>query len=61
MKLIDRLLRRRKEAPHIGPQGEEYEILKAQQARAEQGEAFAENMIRKVGHRSLPFLDDPYE
>ncbi len=61
MGLLDRLLRRPKVEPHVGPQGEEYEILKMQQQQADQGAAFAENMIKKVAHRSLPFLDDPFK
>jgi hypothetical protein len=61
MVLLDRFLRRRKVKSHVGPQGEEYEILKMQQQRADQGAAFAENIIKKVGHRSVPFLDDPFK
>jgi hypothetical protein len=61
MGLLDRLLRRPKSEPHVGPQGEEYEILKMQQQRANEGEAFAENMIKNAGHRGSPFLDDPVE
>ncbi len=61
MGLLDRLLRRQKVEPHVGPQGEEYEILKMQQQLADQDAAFAENIIKKAGHRSLPFFDDPFK
>jgi hypothetical protein len=61
MKLLDRLLRRRRRDPQPGPQGEEYEALKMARRAADEREAFAENMIRKVGHESHPFLDDPFD
>jgi hypothetical protein len=28
---------------------------------ADKREAFAENVIRKEGHKSHPFLDDPFD
>lgn len=61
MKLLDRILRRKRAEPQPGPQGEEYEALKMARHAVEAREAFAENMIRKVGHESHPFLDDPFE
>lgn len=61
MRFLDRLLRRPRAEPQVGPQGEEYEILKAERERAEANDAFSENVIKKAGHRGLPFLDDPYE
>jgi hypothetical protein len=61
MRLLDRLLHRRRPEAQPGPQGEEYEALQmARRAAVERG-AFAENMIKKIGHKNLPFLDDPYE
>jgi len=35
--------------------------MKAEREHAEANAAFAENLVKKAGHRSLPFLDDPYE
>jgi hypothetical protein len=61
MRLFDRLLRRKRPEPRPGPQGEEYEAMQMARRAAEEREAFAENMIKKVGHKNLPFLDDPYE
>ncbi len=61
VKLVDRLLRRKKPESHAGPQGEEYEALKMARRAADEREALAENMIRKVGHESHPFLDDPFD
>src|SRR5581483_3874386 len=43
MRLLDRFLRRPKPKPHVGPQGEEYEVLKAERQRARANEAFSEN------------------
>ena len=60
MKLLDRLLHRKPPEPQPGPQGEEYEALQMARRHAEQREAFAQNMITKVGHKNLPFLDDAY-
>jgi hypothetical protein len=61
MKLLDRLLHRRRREPQPGPQGEEYEALKMARRAAEKREAFSENLIRKEGHKSHPFLDDPFD
>jgi hypothetical protein len=61
MKLLDWLLHRTRPEPKWGLQGEEYEALKMSRRAADDREAFAENMIRKVGHEKHPFLDDPYE
>jgi hypothetical protein len=55
-----RLLRRERIAPHAGPQGEDYEALQMEQRFDAGRERFAENVIKKVGHKNLPFLDDPY-
>ena len=58
--LLRRVLRRERVAPHVGPQGEEYEALQMErQWEADRGR-FAENVIKKFGHKNLPFLDDPY-
>jgi hypothetical protein len=46
--------------PHAGPQDEEYEALQMERRREAQRGRFAENVIKKVGHKNLPFLDDPY-
>ena len=46
--------------PHPGPQGEEYEALKMARRHAGERDAFAENLLEKVGHKNLPFLDDPF-
>jgi hypothetical protein len=61
VKLLDRLLHRKRPTPQPGPQGEEYEALKMSRRAANEREAFAENMIRKEGHKSHPFLDDPFD
>ena len=45
---------------HPGPQGEEYEALQMDRRWQEQRRRFAQNVIKKVGHKNLPFLDDPY-
>jgi hypothetical protein len=59
VKLLDRLLHRKRPESQPGPQGEEYEALKMSRRAANEREAFAENIIRKDGHKSHPFLDDP--
>ena len=46
--------------PRPGPQGEEYEILKAQQAARSAGDRFARDVLEKAGHLAYPFLRDPY-
>lgn len=61
MKLLDWLLHRVRREPQPGPQGEEYEALKMSRRAADEREAFAENIIRKEGHKSHPFLDDPFD
>ncbi len=43
-----------------GPQGEEYELLKAQQAARSAGDRFAYDLLEKAGHLAYPFLRDPY-
>jgi len=58
--LLRRLLRRDRIQPQAGPQGEEYEALQMERQWQEQRGRFAENVIKKVGHKNLPFLDDPY-
>jgi len=60
MRFLDRILRRRRPESQPGPQGEEYEAMKLARRAADERGDFAENMIRKVGHKSHPFLDDPY-
>jgi hypothetical protein len=60
VQFLNRLLHRRPPEPHVGPQGEEYEILKAERRHADERAAFAENVIKKFAHKNLPFLDDPY-
>jgi hypothetical protein len=57
---LRRALRRERVASHPGPEGEEYEALAMERRWQEQRESFAENVIKKVGHKNLPFLDDPY-
>jgi hypothetical protein len=61
MRLIRRLLHRRRQEPQPGPQGEEYEALQMARRAEAKREAYAENVIRKVGHKHLPFLDDPFD
>jgi hypothetical protein len=46
--------------PHVGPQGEEYDALQMERQWQEERGRFAENVIKKAGHKSQPFLDDPY-
>jgi hypothetical protein len=61
MRLLDRLLHRKRREAQPGPQGEEYEALKMSRRAAHDRETFAENVIRKEGHKSHPFLDDPFD
>jgi hypothetical protein len=61
MRLLDRLLPRKREEPQPGPQGEEYEALKMSRRVEHERQAFAENIIRKEGHKGHPFLDDPFD
>jgi hypothetical protein len=58
--LLRRLTRRQRLQPHPGPQGEEYEALQMERRHQAEQERFAENVIKKVGHKNLPFLDDPF-
>jgi hypothetical protein len=57
---LRRVLRRQQIEPHVGPQGEEHEAQLMEQRWQEERGRFAENVIKKAGHTSLPFLDDPY-
>jgi hypothetical protein len=58
---LRRLLRRKQVAPHVGLQGEEYDALQMERRWDEEHGQFAENVIKKYGHKNLPFLDDPYK
>ena len=58
--LLRRSLRRKHVEPHIGPQGEEYDALQMERRWEDERGRFAENVIKKYGHKNLPFLDDPY-
>ena len=60
LRLIRRVLRKEQVVPHVGPQGEEYDALQMERRWQEQRGRFAENVIKKTGHKNLPFLDDPY-
>jgi hypothetical protein len=57
---LRRRLRREHVVPHVGPQGEEYDALQMERRWQEERGRFAENVIKKYGHKNLPFLDDPY-
>ena len=59
-RLIRRVLRKEQVTPHVGLQGEEYDALQMERRWQEERGRFAENVIKKVGHKNLPFLDDPY-
>jgi hypothetical protein len=59
-RVIRRALRKEQVAPHVGPQGEEYDALQMERQWQEERGRFAENVIKKAGHKSQPFLDDPY-
>jgi hypothetical protein len=61
MSFLDRLLHRKRREPQPGPQGEEYEALKMSRRAAHERETFAGNMIKKEGHKSHAFLDDPFD
>jgi hypothetical protein len=58
--LLRQALRRERVASHPGPQGEAYEAQQMELRWQEQHGRFAQNIIKKVGHKNLPFLDDPY-
>ena len=57
---LRRLFHRKRIAPHAGPQGEDYEALQMERQSRDDRDRFAENVIRKVGQRDHPFLDDPF-
>jgi hypothetical protein len=59
-RLLRRALRREPTESRVGPQGEEYEALQMERRSHEERGRFAENVIKKFGHKNLPFLDDPY-
>jgi hypothetical protein len=59
-RLIRRVLRKEQVVPHVGPQGEDYDALQMERRWQEERGRFAENVIKKTGHKNLPFLDDPY-
>ena len=61
LRSLRRLFHRPRIAPHPGPQGEDYEALRMERRSQADRERFAENVIKKVGHKNLPFLDDPYD
>ena len=60
LSLLGRLFRRPQVVPHVGPQGEEYDALQMEREWQEKRGQFAENVIKKYGHKNLPFLDDPF-
>ena len=60
LEFLRRSLRRKHVEPHIGPQGEEYDALQMERRWEDERGRFAENVIKKYGHKNLPFLDDPY-
>jgi hypothetical protein len=43
------------------PQGEEYDVIEAEQQYEDERAGFAEDVIRKAAHRGMPFLDDPFD
>ena len=49
-----------KPAPRPAPQGEEYEILKAQRPQRRANEAYTRDLLEKAGHAAYPFLRDPF-
>ena len=53
--------RRRRPKRIIPPQGEEYEIEKAEREAQKKRDAYAESLIEKAGHARYPFLKDPFE
>jgi hypothetical protein len=60
LRLIRRALRKEHVVPRIGPQGEQYDALQMERRWQEKRGRFAKNVIKKAGHTSHPFLDDPY-
>jgi hypothetical protein len=64
---LEHLFRRRRTASKLPlrlsleRQEEEAEIAKAQRAARREGDRFAESLIEKAGHRSYPYLKDPFE
>jgi hypothetical protein len=59
--LLSRIRRKSKKRTVVPPQGEEYEILKAEREAQKERERYAESLVEKAGHRSYPFLKDPFE
>jgi hypothetical protein len=57
---LRRVLHRKPVTSHVGPQGEEYDALQMERQWQDERGRFAENVIKKVGHKNLPFLDDPF-
>jgi hypothetical protein len=49
------------EPPHTSPQGEEYEIEKAERQAQKERDTFAESLMEKAGHTHMPYLKDPFE
>jgi hypothetical protein len=54
-------IRRRRKPPSTHPQGEEYEIEKAEQDAQKKRDRFTASLFEKLGHSHFPFLKDPFE
>ena len=66
LSLLRGVFRRNRPMPPVGPRSlqqeeEEYEIAENERAARARSGRFRENLIKKVGHSRLPFLDDPFE
>jgi len=61
MKRLHRFWRRRQKPLLKPPEGEEYEIEKAEREAQKERDRFAESLIEKAGHARYPFLKDPFE
>ena len=61
MRMFRRLRRREPEPSGTPPQGEEYEIEKAEREAQRERDTFANSLIEKAGHSQFPFLKDPPE
>ena len=66
LKLLRGLFRRDRPAPPVRPRSlqqeeEDYEIAESERAAWAESRRFRENLIKKIGHSRLPFLDDPFD
>ncbi len=58
---LSRAWRLQRKLPRQHPQGEEYEIEKAELEAQKERDRFTASLLEKAGHTHFPFLKDPFD